>query len=201
MAGHIEPIIGYRIHQSIKHTLCSPKYNMMVDGLFKIKPTTFDGRKDRLLYRNITSKLNKEEVILYFFSNCLCGNSYPLANFEDVGMQNYNDFIRKKESLSYIFESELMDASLDIDCADELYSSVNDNPPLVVSYYLGNVISLETICLIQLCCYDILGIKYTDYIWEQKKNFIKKVLLFYNAGFINYDEERIKKIYRKVFGE
>ena len=198
MAGHIEPIIGYRIHQSIKLTLHSPKFNMFQNGLAKIKPATFDARKDRFLYRNITSKLNKEEVIYFFLANCLAGNNYPLANFEDEGMGIYKDFLRRKESLSYLFESELTDASLEVLSADELYARLNGNPPLIVSYFLGGIISLESLCLIQLCITDVLGINYDDYIWRQKKDFIKKVLLFFENGAILYDKERIKKIYKQV---
>ena len=195
----VEPITGYRIHQSIKLTLCSPKFNMMENGLVKLKPGTFDQRKDRMLYRNITSKLDREEVIFYFLANCLAGNNYPLLNFNEEGMRNLKDFIKKKESLSYVFESELADASLEVTSPDELYATLNDNVPLIVSYYLGGILSAESLCLLQLCCFDILAIEYNDYIWQQKKNFIEKYLLFFYAGFITYDEERIKKIYNKVF--
>jgi hypothetical protein len=171
---------------------------MFQNGLAKIKAATFDQRKDRFLYRNITSKLNKEEVIYYFLANCLAGNNYPLGNFEDEGMGIYKDFLRRKESLSYIFESELTDASLEVLSADELYATLNGNPPLIVSYFLGGIISLESLCLIQLCITDVLGINYDDYIWRQKKDFIKKVLLFFENGAILYDKERIKKIYKQV---
>ena len=200
MTSYIQPIVGYRIHQAIKLTLHSPKFNMFSSGFPKIKPGTFDQRKDRFLYRNITSKLTKEEVIYYFLANCLAGNNYPLANFEDEGMGIYKDFLRKKESLSYIFESELTDCSLEVVSADELYATLNDNPPLIVSYFLGGILSLESLCLIQLCVTDVLGINYDDYIWRQKKEFIKKVLLFFENGAIIYDKERIKKIYNKVLG-
>jgi hypothetical protein len=173
---------------------------MFVNGLAQINPKTFDLRKDRFLYRNITSKLNKEEVIYYFLANCLAGNNYPLANFAEEGMQNYKEFLRRKESLSYLFENELTDASLEVDSAEELYATLNDNPPLIISYYLGGILSLESLCLIQLNCFDVLNIKYNDYIWNQKKDFIRKVLLFFENGMINYDGERINGIYRKVFG-
>ena len=197
--SHVEPITGYKIHQSIKLTLCSPKYNMMTNGLVCIKPQTFDNRKDRMLYRNITSKLDREEVIFYFLANCLAGNIYPLLNFNEDGMQNYKDFMRKKAALSYIFESELTDCSLEVSSAKELYSSVNDNPPLIVSYYLGGMLSAESLCLLELCCINVLGIDYDDYIWRQKKDFIRKYLLFFYGGFITYDEDKISKIYKKIF--
>lgn len=196
---HVDPITGYRIHKSIQLTLTSPKFNMMDNGLVKIKPITFDQRKDRMLYRNITSKLDREEVIFYFLANCLANNNYPLVNFNEEGMQNLKNFMRKKESLSYIFESELTDCSLEVSSARELYSSLNDNPPLIVSYYLGGILSAESLCLLQLCCIDVLDINYSDYIWDTKKEFIKKYLLFFDAGFLTYDEERIKKIYYKIF--
>lgn len=195
--SHIEPIQGYRIHQSIKLTFCSPKFNMFENGLVKIKVNTFDNRKDRFLYRNITSRLDGSDVIYYFLSNILVGNTYPIADFTE-GMQNFNDFMRRKDSLSYKFKEELYDASLDIDSDEELYATINDNVPLIVSYILGNILSLETACLIQLCCKEFLDIQYNDYIWNQKREFLKRYLQFFQHGFIIYDEMKIKKIYDKI---
>ncbi|MDD4242710.1 MAG: hypothetical protein PHG08_00215 [Bacilli bacterium] len=199
--SHIEPIQGYRIHQSIKLTFCSPKFNMFENGLVKIKVNTFDNRKDRFLYRNITSRLDGSDVIYYFLSNILVGNTYPIADFTE-GMQNFNDFMRRKESLSYIFKEELYDASLDTsldtDFPEELYVSVNDNPPLIVSYILGGILSLETACLINLCCKEYLDMPYEDYIWKQKREFIKRYIQFFENGFILYDFDRIRKIYNTI---
>jgi hypothetical protein len=195
----IEPIAGYRLHQSIKLTLCSPKFNMFKNGLVKINPATFDKRRDRYLYRNITSKLNSKEVSYYFLANCLAGNNYSLANFSGEGLQNYKDFIKRKDSLSYNFENELSNAALEVDNLAEIFDLSNNNVPLIVSYYLGGIVSLETLCLIQLHCFDVLGLEYSDYIWNTKKEFIKKVLLFFEAGFFKYDGGKIKAIYENLF--
>lgn len=192
--------MGYRIFQSIRLTFASPRFNMFESGLVKIKAKTFDSRKDRFLYRNITSKLDGKEVIYYFLANILAGNTYPLNNFESEGMQNYKDFIRRTESLSYIFKEELSDAALDMNYPEEMYYTLNDNPPLVVSYALGGILSLETICLIHLCCHNILELPYEDYIWNQKKEFIKTYLTFFENGYIIYDDNKLKQIYNKIIG-
>jgi len=197
--AHIEPIAGYKIHQSIKLTFCSPKYNMFTNGLVKINPATFDKRKDRGLYRVITSKLESKEVIYYFLANSLKGNHYSIENFQDEGMTNFKEFIKRKESLSYVFRDELYNASLNIDSGEELYTTLNDNPPLIVTYYLGGILSLETICLIQLCCFDILSIPYYDYVWNQKKDFIRRYIMFIENGFLPHKKEVIQKTYNKIF--
>ncbi len=199
MGTHINPIQGYKFNQSIRLHFCKEKYNLFKNGLVKINPKTFDKRSDRNLYRHITSKLDGSDVIYYFLSNTVCGNNYPLTDFDGEGTRNFKNFQRKRESLTHIFNDEICNASLDVTSFDDLIESHNGNQPLIIRYLIGGIISIETFCLIQLCCYDIINIDYSDYLWDSKKDFIKKYIDFFENGFILYNQFKIKSSFDKTF--
>lgn len=199
MSKHARPIVGYRIHTGLRLHFCKDKFNIFINGFPKISGSVFDKRKDAKCYALITTKLTEEEVFYYFLANVLDGNNNCLYNFTGEGNTTYKEYKRNIESVSYNFYDELTTISYDIDSVEELYKSVDNEPPLIIQYLLGGLISLETFCLIQLHCYDILNIDYSDYLWNFKKDFIKKYLFFFSHKYIKYNPETIIEHYKNIF--
>lgn len=199
MSNHIRPIVGYKTHKGTQLHFCKDSYNIFINGFPQINGDTFDKRNDAKLYAAITSKLTKDEVFYFFLANVLEGNNDCLYNFSGEAMRIYKDYVRKIESVSYNFYDELTTVSFDINSVDELYKCVDNEPPLIVQYLIGGLVSMETFCLIQLHCYDILNIQYTDYLWNLKKEFIKKYLFFFSHKYIKYNEEYIINQYENIF--
>lgn len=199
MPKHTRPIVGYRIHNGLKFHFCKDKYNIFINGFPKIGGATFDNRKDANCYAVITTKFDEEEVFYYFLANVLGGNNNCLYNCHSEGNTIYKDYKRNIESVSYNFYDELTTINYDIDFVDDLYNSIDNEQPLIIRYLLGGLISLETFCLIQLHCYDILNIDYSDYLWNFKKDFIKKYLFFFSHKYIKYNPETIVKHYENIF--
>jgi len=199
MSRHTRPIVGYRIYNGLKLHFCKDRYNVFVNGFPKIGPDVFDRRNDAKCYALITTKLPEDEVFYYFLANVLDGNYNCLHNFSGEGNTIYKDYKRKIESVSYNFYDELTTISYEIDSVEDLYKSIDNEPPLIVQYLLGGLISLETFCLIQMHCYDIINIPYSDYLWNFKKEYIKKYLFFFSHKYIKYNPEVIINNYNKIF--
>lgn len=197
---HTRPIVGYRIHNGLKFHFYKTNYNIFTNGFPKIGGDTFDSRNDAKIYAIITTKLPEDEVFYYFLANVLQENNNCLYNFSGEGNIIYKDYKRKIESLSYNFYDELATISFDISGEEELYQSADNEQPLIIKYLIGGLISLETFCLIQLHCHDIINIQYHDYLWDLKKQFIRKYLPFFSHKYIKYDSNVIQKYYKDVIG-
>jgi len=195
----LEPMAGYKLDKSIKLHFCKHNYNMFKNGLVSIKGTTFDKRKDRMMYALITTKMNSEEALFYFLGNHLAGNHHSVFNFQFEGTTNYKDYLRRTQSLSHIFYDELQTVSYELEGEAFLYLSVDNRPPPIVQFLLGGLLSLETVTMIHLYCRNLLELDYTDYIWEQKKELIEKYSWFFHYQHIKNNKDTIQKQYKKVF--
>lgn len=195
----IDPIAGYKLDKSIKLHFCKPEYNMFKNGLVMISGKSFDKRKDAPIYQYMTSNYNSEELMFYFLGNHLAGNNNAIFNIKYDGTTNYKDYLRRVQSLSYIFFDELTTISYEIDSMAHLYLSIDNRPPPIVQFLLGGMLSLETVTLIHLYCKNLLEMDYSDYIWDQKKELIEKYSWFFIYQHIKNNKNNIEKQYKKVF--
>jgi len=189
----VQPIVGCIIHQSIKESLSPSKYHMVEKGLLKISGKAFNQREDKYGYKKVVSKLHSEELIYFFLANSVVGNNYPFCDYEK-SMKIYVDFCKMKSSISYFFEQDI----LKLDSEADLFDINDDYQPGIVRYVLSGKISLESFILLQMEIFDVFSLNFYDYIWNERKIFINNYMKFFEGGFIKYDSEKIKRIYKKT---
>ena len=99
-----------------------------------------------------------------------------------------------KSSISYFFEQDI----LKLDSEADLFDINDDYQPGIVRYVLSGKISLESFILLQMEIFDVFSLNFYDYIWNERKIFINNYMKFFEGGFIKYDSEKIKRIYKKT---
>ena len=118
------------------------KYN----GKVKAWRSTFDTRKDKYFFYKLSKK---KDPIEYLFANFIGSNDFYIGNIRaDESDQIYMDYKKRKESLSYIFKSDL--SKMKENFNDNIVVPNNEHPYLLRLYMRGDI-SLETLTLINKC--------------------------------------------------
>ena len=118
------------------------KYN----GKVKAWRSTFDTRKDKYFFYKLSKK---KDPIEYLVANFIGSNDFYIGNIRaDESDQIYMDYKKRKESLSYVFKSDL--SKMKENFNDNIVVPNNEHPYLLRLYMRGDI-SLETLTLINKC--------------------------------------------------
>ena len=118
------------------------KYN----GKVKAWRSTFDTRKDKYFFYKLSKK---KDPIEYLVANFIGSNDFYIGNIRaDESDQIYMDYKKRKESLSYVFKSDL--SKMKENFNDNIVVPDNEHPYLLRLYMRGDI-SLETLTLINKC--------------------------------------------------
>lgn len=150
-------------------------------GKTRTKRDTFYKRKDRYFFARLAKKYStKEEVENYLVSNYVSCRGGWIGKFDD---DNYKDWMKKTQSLTYTFTNELSPYT---DKFEELFQW-EETHPLLLREYLGKRISIETMIILD----DLVNYqkrwKDDDLIWSD----VKKIMNKYKK-FLTYDKKRCK---------
>lgn len=111
-----------------------------------------------------------EEIMDFFvanFASCDDPQSLWIGQIINEGEENYKNWMKKTQSLSYIFKEEVS-SIFDRKNFDEMFSVESGRHPKILKNYLQKKISLETLVILNL----ILNYKtefdkkLTDPVWE-----------------------------------
>ena len=118
------------------------KYN----GKVKAWRSTFDTRKDKYFFYKLSKK---KDPIEYLVANFIASENFYIGNIRaDESDQIYMDYKKRKESLSYVFKSDL--SKMKENFNDNIVVPDNEHPYLLRLYMRGDI-SLETLTLINKC--------------------------------------------------
>ena len=118
------------------------KYN----GKVKAWRSTFDTRKDKYFFYKLSKK---KDPIEYLVANFIGSNDFYIGNIRAYESdQIYMDYKKRKESLSYVFKSDL--SKMKENFNDNIVVPDNEHPYLLRLYMRGDI-SLETLTLINKC--------------------------------------------------
>lgn len=163
------------------------KYN----GKVKASYESFEKRSDRIFF---TKLAKHKDIIGFLVANLVIENKWvgDLVN-EQVAEKAYKDWLKRKESLSYVFKS-------DLDKLDGLIDSlkvVDNQHPILFKKYLSKEICAETLIIInhiqRYFRYWSKNMK-TDLVWNDEKNKLLKLTPFieYNDKYKQILIERFK---------
>lgn len=163
----------------------------------KTRKRAFDTKKDKGYYIKLSRRYDKNQMLEFFISNLIKGKRWIGDLIEDDAKDNYTEYIRRKQSLTYSFESEL-DGVLKFVPAKDIFKSRFGQYPEIMQAYLSGELSLESLTILnEFFCFDAAfdtKLGKNDPIWSTTKLLMQKML-----PFIQYDKEKIRIILRNRF--
>lgn len=187
----------YKEYVALKNHFTKQEYSYFkYYGKTSVKESSFNGRKDKLWFQKLAKHPDVHSFLIANFAKNEKTYIKDLAYSEEAETI-YKDWLKRNQSISYVIKSELDQLVTPFD--DNFLISENEAHPKLLKLYLGNFISLETLCILL----DLTGAsKYWnskmeyDPVYQDTKTKIEKY-----TPFIKYDKDKIKKIVVDYFSE
>ena len=200
MKTKVTPFETYQSYLSMKSHFTNPKYDFFkYGGKSRATVSSFNKRKDKYWFEKTSRKYSDEEVLNFLLSNfAIADNPQNLWIGEIInsGERNYADWMRRKQSLTYLFKEQ----SEKLLSENELQTvfDCSKGHPVILKRYLGGEISLETLTILEkvFSFAKNFDVKLDDPVWESVSLKIKKYLPFININVFQY-----KKILRELVDE
>jgi hypothetical protein len=180
----------YKLYIALKNHFNSPSYDFFRhNGKVRASFGAFEKRHDKHFFEILSKHKDVQRFIL---ANIVDDNPNlwvsQIAN-EQTAEMNYKKWLKRQESLTYLFKNEL--EALDDDFNANMVCE-DGHHPILLKKTLQGVISTETLIILndfaKFFRYWNKKIN-EDIIWPAKLNLFKKY-----KPFINYDSEKYKKI-------
>ena len=186
----------YKYYIAIKLHFTKDNYNVFeTRGNVKGSEQAFIARNDRYLFERIARKHQTDrEVIKYFVANFSYGNDAVVYNENDAE-DNLQEWNRRKESLTRVFENDLNEVVLQKEknnlSRKQIFEFNLDSYPLLLKMYIGKKVTIETMFLLnKLDGYLNLWHNSSMLLWEEERRRIEKC-----EGFVKFDPQRLSQIY------
>ena len=186
----------YKEYVALKNHFTKPTYDYFkYNGKAKLNFDSFDKRKDKLFFQKLAKH---PDVHNFLIANLAENEKHWISDlaYSESAEKTYKDWIKRQQSLSYVFKSELSELKTDF---NENFVCKDGTHPYLLRLYLGKQISLETLCLLL----EVTGAKKHwdskmeyDLVWDSLKTKIEKY-----SPFIKCDKDKIKKIVLDYFDE
>lgn len=191
----VEPYEAYVKYLALKSHFSDMNYDFFkYNGKVKAWRTTFEQRKDKYFFYKLSKK---KDPIEYLVANFVGSDDFYIGNIrEDKSDQVYMDWKKRKESLGYVFKSDL--SKMKEDFNSNIIVPENEHPYLLRLYMRGDI-CIETLTLINKCC------KMFAY-WDEKLKDdvmwpdIKLKAIKYDP-FISVDINRYREIILSIFNK
>jgi len=109
---------------ALKNHFCNNNYNYFTyNGKVKANLKSFYKRKDRFWFEKLSRNKTDQEILNFFvanFASCDDPQSLWIGQIIKEGEENYTNWMRKTQSLSYIFKEEV--SILNSKNFDEMFS-------------------------------------------------------------------------------
>lgn len=193
------PFEVYKTYLAFKNHFTKKDYDYFkYCGKSRASLSSFHKRKDRYFFERTSRQKTDEEIKAYFVANFVdCSDPQSLwigeiiKNGEDV----FNNWLKRNQSLSYIFKTESEVFVIDKDNLENLFKIKLNQHPELLKKYLQNGITLETMVIFDMIFGYVENFdkKINDPIWDSVSLRIKKY-----KPFLNIDIAKYKKILKEI---
>ena len=196
----MSPFETYQTYLSMKSHFTNSKYDFFkYRGKSKATITSFNQRKDKYWFEKTSRKYSDKEIVDFLLANFVSVDSPSnlwIGEIINSGERNYADWMRRQQSLSYLFKEQSNELFSEIKLDDALNCSKGH--PLVLKRFLSGKLSLETFVIYDKIFHFSKDFdkKLLDPVWETVSLKVKK----YNP-FLNIDIFQFKKILRDIVNE
>ena len=189
-------LTGYEtfcLYLALKNHFTRDNYDFFkYHGKTHVTKESFINRRDRFQFQRLSRKYNADQMKDFLIANFLHDATIWVGQLlEEDAEERYNEYMKRKQSLSYTFNNELERL---IEIAGELKAlfKMNDNTLPLLTLHFQNEASLETLALLDHFV-DYFN-KFDnqmkdDYIWGKIRMKCKKLL-----PFMEFDRSKMKGI-------
>lgn len=192
----IEPYDAYRYYMAIKLHFESDSYNAIkYHYKTSVSQQSFWKRKDKYHFAKVAKKFNTEQDLIDFF---VCHFSKDLKWVGDMldRFEEFNQYKRKKESLTYHLNSDIIVLRELNDSFDSLFLIGDDSPyPRIINYYLQDKIDINTVSILNRLTGFLDKIKVNE---SQLYPAIRKRILKYEC-FVTFNQNKATQTVTKHF--
>lgn len=182
----------YCLYVALKNHFTQESYDYFkYAGKTSISRDAFLSRKDKYQFQKLSRVCDETEMRDFLVANFIREKKWVGDLLDDDAKTNYKDFLKKKQSLSYVFDNDLAK----IDLASAFKPKKNEYPPIIYAYLQGDI-SIETFTILDKFIdfskkYDTLYGK-DDVLWGKIRLATKKL-----SPFLEYDKDKIKNIIKE----
>lgn len=187
----------YKTYLALKNHFSKPNYDYFkYAGKSRASIESFNKRKDKYWFERISRQKNDEEVKNFFLSNFVESTNPQAIWIGEIirgGDAYYKDWIKRQQSLKYLFEQESGEM-LSSGNIDALLDASKQHPP-ILKMFLSGKICIETITIWNkiFSFKDNFDKKLLDPVWEITSLKIQKY-----SPFIQIDIFSYKKILKEI---
>lgn len=195
---------AYRYYLAIKLHFTSEKFNVFENrGNVKGSREAFEARNDRYIFEKLARKFgNDRDIIQFFVSNFAYGNESAIYAGQEAD-DNLAEWNKRKQSVTKIFIDDLASLLTYVEINKLPTSSIFDfnfnEYPAALKLWLGGKISIETLVIVNELDHIVehwLDNSSVQHIWGDELLRIKKL-----TGFVKYDKEKLRKIFKHFVEE
>ena len=196
----VTPFETYQTYLSMKSHFTNRKYDFFkYGGKSRATMSSFNKRKDKYWFEKTSRKYSDEEVLNFLLANFVNTDTPQnlwIGEIINSGERTYAEWMRRKQSMTYIFKEQSEKLLSEIDL--EKLFNCSKGHPLVLKRYLGGEISLETLTILEKVFSFVKNFdkKLDDPVWESVSLKIKKYTPFININVFQY-----KKLLREIVNE
>jgi hypothetical protein len=160
-------------------------------GKVKYTVDQFNKNKHKYVYEKLAKKYSDDELKKFFLANFLKNETVWVQDLlSHEAYENYVEYNKKQQSLSYIFESDLLNIFSE-ENHKKLFTTKSNDFPSLLTKLLRNEVCTETVIIMNEFM-DFLpkwekNIK-DDFIWPRVKH-----KMFKYRSFLEYDHSKFKK--------
>lgn len=184
----------YKEYLALKNHFTKPDYDYFkYNGKVRSNVDSFEKRADKFFFQKLAKHPDVRNFLVANFSENEKAWIRNLA-YNESAEQVYKNWLKRQQSLSYLFKQEL--SKLDANFNNNFACKENEHP-LLLRKFLGNEISLETLCLLL----EFTGAKKH---WDSKMQYdlvydaIKTKIEKYSP-FIKCDKDKLIKVVLDYF--
>ena len=196
----VTPFETYQTYLSMKSHFTNRKYDFFkYGGKSRATMSSFNKRKDKYWFEKTSRKYSDEEVLNFLLANFVNADTPQnlwIGEIINSGERTYEEWMRRKQSMTYIFKEQSEKLLSENDLEDVFKCS--KGYPLLLRKYLGGEISLETLMILEKVFSFVKNFdkKLDDPVWESVSLKVKKYIPFININVFQY-----KKILRELINE
>ena len=196
----VTPFETYQSYLSMKSHFTNRKYDFFrYGGKSRATMSSFNKRKDKYWFEKTSRKYSDGEIVDFLLANFVTTDNPKnlwIGEIINSGERTYADWIRRQQSISYIFKEE-SSKLLEENELDELFQ-IGKGHPIILKKFLGSDISLETFVIFDIifAFSEKFDEKLLDPVWETVSLKIRKYKPFLNINVFNF-----KKILREIVNE
>jgi len=187
----------YKMYLSLKLHFTTDTFDYLKYGnAAKASQQSFDGRRDKFFFVKLSRTFKEEELREFFVANMIVEDKVYPATLVREGAKNYQEYLKRKQSLSYRFKEDVMTLHDISHLFDKLFILDGMHPPLLKAH-LGGKISIETLVIFNKIFNYVDNfdkIIKEEIVWKPIRNRVVKY-----EPFIFIDKGKYKSIIRQEF--